>query len=294
MVRRIAITGATGFLGVTLARHFAADERWRVRLLARRSPPPIDSVHPIEAQPYNLEQPVDASMLGGCDVIVHCAHDLTARARGVENNVNYSAAQALIQANEDGPRARLIFVSTLSAHEDSQSEYGRVKYATEQLIDCERHTVLRPGLIIGDGGLFRRMLTQLQSAPCVPLFYFGRRNLQTIWIGDLVKAIELVIAKRADGLIPLCHPEPVGLGDFYASLLVFLNRRVPLIPLPGEPFYWSLRVAEAIGLRLPFSSDNVLGVKHLRCVNPRSALDRLGLDVSDLQTSLQRLAAART
>src|SRR5512145_2846002 len=121
---RIAVTGANGFIGGEIVRHFAAIG-WDVLALARRAPagpsPGITHV------PYALDRPPAAEDLAGARALVHCAF-----AKG-QLELNVAAAERLLGACRAAGVGQKVFLSSLSASPAARSIYGRQKLAIERL-----------------------------------------------------------------------------------------------------------------------------------------------------------------
>ena len=163
----------------------------------------------------------------------------------------------------------------------------------EQMLDPNRDLVLRPGLIMGPGGLFERMSRSFQTLPLVPLCYGGRQEIQTVWVDDVCAAIEPGIRRRLTGAFGIAAPEGIPFRRFYREIAALTGTRCRFVRLPGAPMVTALRFVEWLGVSLPISSDNLLGLKHMR---PWPLADDLHvLDVTPLtfEESLARLRGSR-
>jgi NADH dehydrogenase len=147
--------------------------------------------------------------------------------------------------------------------------YGRTKHAAEELCDLERDLVLRPGLVLAreGGGLFGRMRDMVARLPAIPVFGGGAQVLQTVHADDLCQALLGALERERTGVLTVAERE----GPTYRELLVEiaqrLGRRPVLVPVPFGPALVALRAAESLGLRLPVSSENLLGLRELRGVD---------------------------
>ena len=124
-IRRIAITGATGYIGSALARR-ALGVGWSVRALSRRRP--TDGC--VEYFPYDLSAPIVPGALDDIGVVVHLAAD-TADGGSSSSDVELAAARSLLEAARHSG-ARVIFVSSQAARPDAPTGYGRSKWKIEQ------------------------------------------------------------------------------------------------------------------------------------------------------------------
>jgi nucleoside-diphosphate-sugar epimerase len=180
-----------------------------------------------------------------------------------------------------------VFISSIASHPQSASYYGRSKALLESSLDPRRDLIIRPGLILAnDGGLFGRMRRSIGRTGVVPLFWGGRQIVQTIHVDDLCLAIERAIERGCVGALSVAELEGMPLRSFLRMLARELGRRPLLLPLPGGPVLTLLRLLERLGLRLPLSSENVLGIKAMRQVPTSADLALLGIRPRSARESL--------
>jgi nucleoside-diphosphate-sugar epimerase len=223
MSGRLVITGATGFLGGALARHFAA-EGYRVVALGRDARTCEDlraegfETHAIDlADPaVDLSPPLDS----GCDALIHCAA-LSAPwgPRRAFAAANIAATRHLLEAAARFGCGHFIFVSSPSVYfrpcdqfqlkergslPQPVNSYAWSKRAAEVLCERERRypvTIVRPRAIYGRGD--RALLPRLRAA-CLrgplPLVNEGRAVTDPTHIDDVTAAIAAVLAAPAPRL----------------------------------------------------------------------------------------------
>jgi nucleoside-diphosphate-sugar epimerase len=287
--RTCVVTGATGFLGRNLCERVAEDG-WEVRGLARDTTGSPFSRPGITLFECDLPDRIDEAAFRGADVVVHCAymsrHTTLAEARRVNEE---GTARVLALTRAAG--ARFVFISSTGAHEDSLSYYGRSKLAIEGRLDLERDLVIRPGLILGDGGLFQRISQSLARFGFVPVFDGGHQRIQTVHVADLCEAIVRAVDRGLTGRYVVAEPEGLELRELFHAIAARMGRRARLVPLPAAPLLVALRTAEAIGLRLPLTSENVLGARSLRTQPSEADLARIGVTVRSTADSLDDLMA---
>jgi len=147
-VSRLAITGATGFVGKAVLAQAQA-QGLAVRALARREQPALAGIEWVQgtlADPAALEHLVD-----GADAVMHIAGMVNAPDRAAFEACNSHGTAALIAAMKAKGVARLVHVSSLAAREPQLSDYGWSK------AEAERHvagsgldwTMVRPPAIYG-------------------------------------------------------------------------------------------------------------------------------------------------
>jgi nucleoside-diphosphate-sugar epimerase len=227
----------------------------------------------------------DAAFRGEIRGLIHCAWTTLSTNATETLRANVEGTEALMElARKSGVRQN-IFVSSLSAHDGAVSLYGRTKLQVERLFSSSTDAVLKPGTIIGQGGVFWRTREMLRRLPAVPLFY-ADHGLQTIWVGDVCKADLAMLERPLCGVRILAHPETTPLRDFYCRIAELDSRRPIFVPFPGGLAIQLTSIAERIGLHLPIHSDNLLGMKHIRWFDPERDLEQLGIRPLSFQESL--------
>ncbi len=271
----IAITGANGFVGSALCRH-----------LSQRG----DAVRPLSrAAGYDLT--ADVPSLAGVRAVVHCAHDFTSDAANRDGTLRLLDACA-----RDGVQ-QFVFISSLAAHAGARSTYGRGKWDLETRLtrpvrfsgqEAPIVTILKPGTILGNGGLFARV-RQLTRLPALPVFY-GRALLQTVLIDDLCDAVAAAVDRRLAGTLIVAEPAGLPVVDFYRAVAALDGRRPWLVRLSGDAALPFLRLAERTGVKLPITVDNLLGLKHLVPFDTAASVATLGVAPRDFAASMRALS----
>jgi uncharacterized protein YbjT (DUF2867 family) len=214
---RIVVTGASGFLGSALVRH-------------------------LDATPVHYRKP---ARLDG-DLIIHCGHDFSAGS--FEHNM--ALAEGLL------PTPRVIYVSSCSAVPHARSEYGKTKYAIERMFLKAGHAVVRPGLVVGPGGLFLRGAQAIRRSHFVPLVGQGRLLVPVVALSDLLEAISGIVRQPERREWNLFLPELVSQRDYVHAI----HPATSILNVPTPLAFGLLGVARAVGLRLPISRENLLGI----------------------------------
>ena len=230
MIRRVAVTGASGFIG----RHMTA-------AIAARG----DASVPI-ARPFHASTLADA--FRDVDTVVHLA-GLTAAVR----------ARDLITANVDGTRvvaeaaaavgARMIYVSSLAAagpapasaprSEDDPpapiTPYGRSKLEGERVVAATpglKWTILRPGAVYGPGTDALLPLFRAASFGILPLVGRAGAAYTFIHIDDVVRAITAAIDVDVSGPLFVGHPLPVTTRELVEAVRAASGGTATIIRVP--------------------------------------------------------------
>ncbi len=182
-----------------------------------------------------------------------------------------------------------VFISSTSAHAGALSYYGRSKFALEKELDPQRDLVIRPGLILGPGGLFGRLCDSVRRSRLIPLFDGGRQVVQTIHLEDLCQMIVLAVERGLTGHLVLAEPQGMLMRDLLALMAHKMNKHPLFVALSIGPTLALLRLVESFHIRLPVSSENLLGLRAM--VHQESAQDlaQLGVTVRSARESLDEI-----
>ena len=213
----VAVTGATGFLGLHLVTALAREDV-RVRILARRDPThemwrdlAFEGVRGSLEDTGALERLVE-----GVDAIVHAAGLIKARNSEEFLRINRNGADRIAQITRRlAPRARFILISSLAAREPQLSDYATSKRAGENSVRAtyaeaqNRLVIVRPPVIYGPWDRETLTLFKAASRPVVPVFGSGR--LTMIHVTDAAVAIaRLATGAGVGGLYSLADTNPAG------------------------------------------------------------------------------------
>jgi nucleoside-diphosphate-sugar epimerase len=243
---KIFITGIGGFLGGALAAHLAA--RGHEVRGSRRS----------EMQ---LGAPFDASVFAGTEVVIHCAHDFTAgaRPRNVDGTRMWFDAAAA-----QGARLQVL-LSSYSARPGADSEYGQTKFEMERMFQTRLQTslqtslqiVLRPGLVMGDGGLYRKQRAALLRMPVVPVIGDGLQPTAVIRIEDFLEAATVVIEGERTGAFNLFYEKQPSYRELVRAIKAEAGQRTIFVPIPAGLALALARAAEALHLPVPVKPGQI-------------------------------------
>ena len=136
--------------------------------------------------------------------------------------------------------------------------------------------VIRPGHIVGKGGVFWRAVQAIDRLPVVPLFFGGGQLIQTVHVEDVCRGFEAAIAGDLRGRLLLATPEPVTIRALYGRIAEHLGKRPLFLGVPGSPALAMVRWLERLGIPAPVTSDNLLGIRQLRVFDVSEDMERLG------------------
>lgn len=213
---RIAITGASGFVGSRLA-NLLADQGSALTLIGGTRLPELPAVgrHTRLALGAIESSSSLDDALAGADAVIHLAGLVPSRRRsGPKSDAHFFNANAVAVARvcdsmeRQGIR-RLVVMSSIAAR-DAKNAYGRSKLAGEReaLLFADRTgssvTVLRPPLVYGPDadGTLGQLVGLLRSG--IPIPFASVRNRRSLCSVD----------NLADATARFAHAENLGSGTF--------------------------------------------------------------------------------
>lgn len=272
------VTGASGFLGGRVTRHFQ-EHGYRVIAAGRRA----------EALPEGAERFVgDLAALAQAglhaDVVVHCAALSSSWGPWREfERSNVTGTRHALEAARRAGAGRFVHISSpsiyaaprdqlnIAEHEfDPRSRlnhYIRSKIAAEELLRTERRAddpeivVLRPRGIIGAGdpSLAPRLLRAHERIG-IPLFNGGRNLTDLTSVHNVAEAVRLAAVTLGIGgeVFNITNGDPRPFREL-ADRLIEVKRLAPRYrELPRRPAYWAGGALEAAYRLVPGSPEPAL------------------------------------
>jgi nucleoside-diphosphate-sugar epimerase len=277
----VVISGANGFIGSELASFFNKN-RWIVRALIHSNiNPPIAGV---EYYIYALGDKMEERIFEKADCFIHCAYSKDSY------QLNVTGTEQLLEKSKKYGVKKNIFISSLSSKEDALSMYGKQKWACEKLFNQPNDLVLRLGMVLGNGGLFGQMKEYLKRRSRIPLISGGNQPMQTIYIKDLMQVINTCIEKNISGTLSVASDENLTYKEFYSLLCQSLNTLPSFTSVSYGLLYSVLSVSETLGIKLPVSRENLLGLKKQSYINTSTDLKKIGIELKKCPESLSELA----
>lgn len=242
MSLRVAVTGASGFIG----RHVTA-------ALAARG----DSPRPVR-RPF--EPGATTALFREVDVVIHLAGVVSA-VRAEDYHAGNVEATRLVAASARDAGARVVHVSSLAAAgpapasaprgEDDPpnpiTAYGRTKLEGEREVQATtglEWTILRPGVVYGPGDGAMRSIFALARRGVLPLVGAPAAAYTFVYIDDAVRAILAAVDRGPLATsIFLGHPRPVTPRELMAAVRDAAGTRARIVPIPRGV----VRAAAALG-----------------------------------------------
>lgn len=251
---RILIFGASGFIGAHLARYATAQGHEVVALCRSGSVAGFTG----KCLKWTFGAPLITSEMLDASCAIHLAHDFNG-ADGARLTFEETLSNvARLRAAGVG---RQIFFSSYSAGEHATSLYGRTKFALEKgLAESEDIVIVRPGLVLGDGGIYGRIRKWAKCLPVIPLPNGGYGQVPVIEVDRLCAEI-LVITEMVVPVLEcnVFEQKPRSLRQLVLSAAADGGRKPWVVSVPASLIVLGLRLATALRLPLPVNVDNLEG-----------------------------------
>ncbi len=253
MAGRLALTGATGFIGGALALRLQT-QGWEVRALVRPNARRRRLPEGVIQVPGSLEDPASLQRLvQGVDAVVHCAGAVRGRTPVDFGRPNVAGVSRLAQtaARQDRP-PRFLSVSSLAAREPGLSPYAASKRAGESALAAAAGSMpwlaLRPPAVYGPGDRELLPLFRLMRRGVAPLLGTRHARLSLLYVDDLVEAVLrwLSLGQCERGVLELHDGRPGGYrwDDVVEVGAALRGKALVRLSVPTLP----LRVAAAVNL----------------------------------------------
>ncbi|OGL51393.1 MAG: hypothetical protein A3C43_06925 [Candidatus Schekmanbacteria bacterium RIFCSPHIGHO2_02_FULL_38_11] len=278
----IFITGLNGFIATHLASFLS--ERGNV-ICGSTSRPNTQISNNRARHIYSLKlgNSVDRSIFQDVDAVIHCAYDFKPGAlkRNIQGTI------AIAEAARSQGIQKQVFISSLSARPDAVTEYGKAKYETERYFLQNGGVVIRPGTVIGNGGVFGRIVKLMKKCPVLPLPNGGKSQMYLIGIVDLCISIAEILNRKGPSEFNLYYHEKPALRTILTQMKFILQCNVLLIPLPAIFLLFPLEFLKWLGIRTPIDVDNLKGFIKSQDMAHRSNLEIVMSKIPSLETSLR-------
>lgn len=231
---RVAITGASGFIGGRIVELLNAQPGHEMRLLVRRFGGLARAVRsPVEViRPRAWDVAGVAEVLEGCDTVLHCAHDWN------DAGWNVAFAKTLVRASAQAGVDAIVALSSASVYYPSAEptiverahatstpwEYAQVKRdVTEALLSESRAhavpaAVLEPPCVYGPFSGFANVPAQQLRAGRVVVPTDDEGVAHLVHVDDVVHAMLAAAESSASGRFLVTGAQPVTWSWFYGAI----------------------------------------------------------------------------
>jgi len=296
-VRRVFVTGATGFVGHALLQRLCASGH-RVRCLVRRGSEAAlrghGAIERIEGDILTRRSLEEG--MAGCDAVIHLVGIIREqRGSGVTfERVHVEGTSRVLEAATAVGIRRYLHMSALGTRPGATARYHRTKWTAEEAVRNSglEWTIFRPSIIYGHGDGFVTMLASMvRRLPAVPVIGSGRQRLQPIPVDQVAAgfAAALELATTIKQTYEVGGPEPVTMLELLDLIGRALGRRRVLkIHAPVavvSPFVRLLHPFPGF----PVTPDQLVMLGEDSVCDPRPFFDTFTLDPVPLAVGLERM-----
>jgi nucleoside-diphosphate-sugar epimerase len=281
---KVFITGVNGFIGSFLASYLHGQGA-EVSGCSRSATLKSELEGIVERYyPAHLNEDYAADMFAEVDAVVHGAHSFEG-----EDNVrrNVEGTKAWYAAAKDAGIGNQVFLTSYSAKPGSGSEYAEIKHQLQEFFVAQQQPVIRPGLVLGDGGLFGRMMKMVKSLPLMPLLDGGKHFVPIVSIQTLAEVAARVLRKPEPRIYNIFQPQQIRLVDMLREIKQQLRTVCLFVPVPSILPLLVLKTIELLHIPFPVKSANITALKENQALDLPSHLPELKLEDLSLREIVQ-------
>ncbi len=319
-MRRVLVTGATGYLGGAVVREFVS-AGWHVRCLVRATselaglPPEVEKATGDVTEAASLRTP-----MRGVDLVCHLAALVASRVRdqGLFGRVNVGGLANVLSAARELSVPRVLYTSSflalgptddveladeshVPAHRHFHTDYERTKsLALTRLGEFVAQGVpvvtVVPGALFGpgrktEGSLLNSFIDQAARGELGPLVGSGEQRWSFAYVPDVARGHVLAAQRGRPGERYILGGENLSLAEFFALTAELAGRPFKLRTVP----LWLAQLGSLPGLvrarlggRPPeLTPGGLASFVHSWALSSDKASRELGYRVRPLRTALQ-------
>jgi len=248
---KVAITGATGFIGGQLATRLSSEGHEGVRIGRRSTGEKI-----VKASLDHVAELEKA--FAGCQTVAHCAGINREVGNETFQRVHVGGTRNVVEAARRAGVEKIVLLSFLRARPDCGSAYHESKWAAEEIVrECGLdYTIIKAGVVYGRGD---HMLDHLSHAfhtfPVFALVGFEEKTVRPLAVEDLVHVMRasLIDRRMKRQTIALVGPEEIFLSEAVRRVAEVVNKQPLMLPLPVWCHQLLARVFE-LTMKVPLAS----------------------------------------
>jgi uncharacterized protein YbjT (DUF2867 family) len=250
---RIAITGATGFVGSHL-RNRLESEGHELVLIARGSRK--DDVRLVVSDLSDVN--VLTESFEGCNVVAHCAGINREIGDQTYERVHVQGTRNVVEAAKSAGVEKIVLMSFLRARPQCGSPYHESKWEAEEIVRNSGldYTVIKAGVIYGRGDhMLDHLSHALHTFPVFGLVGLKEKSIRPLAVEDLVHVMRAALVDRRlkRQTIALLGPEEIYLSEAVRRVAEVVGKRPLMIRLPVVCHQLMARVFECT-MKIPLTS----------------------------------------
>jgi uncharacterized protein YbjT (DUF2867 family) len=269
---KIAITGASGFVGRHLARQLASEGHELV-LLARgvdRRDPGAIRLQGARFVPVGLSDPgALAQAFAGCDAVAHCAGINRELGRQTFQRVHIEGTRNVGEAARGAGVRKIALMSFLRARPNCGSAYHESKWAAEEIIRNSGldYTIVKAGMVYGRGDhMLDHLSHSLHTLPLFATVGVKEKPIRPLAVDDLVHILRaaLVDGRLTRQTVAVTGAEQLNLSEAARRVAGVIGQRILIVPAPvwfhfilAQCFEWTMQIPLAAKAQVRILSEGV-------------------------------------
>src|SRR5262245_46688941 len=275
---KVAITGATGFVGSHLATRLTSEGHEVVRL-GRRLRPLDDGV--LNNRLDNVEQLTDA--FAACNAVAHCAGINREIGAQTYERVHVAGTKNVVEAANRAGVKKIVLMSFLRARPGCGSPYHESKWEAEEILRNSGldYTVIKAGIVYGRGDhMLDHLSHALHTFPVFGLVGLKEKSIRPLAVEDLVHVMRAALVDRRlkRQTIALLGPEEIYLSEAVRRVAAVVGKQPLMIPLPVVCHRLMARMFERT-MKIPLTSVAQVRILSEGIVEPGSPVVPLPYDL---------------
>jgi NADH dehydrogenase len=293
------VTGANGHLGRQLLEafmehpetHAAARAAVRSQRAARsiRALPGADAVD-LRVLDYSDADSLEEAVTG-CGAVVHLVGIIKQSSSATYQDAHERSCESLVRAATAAGVERIVYLSIVGAHPDSENACLASKAAAEQILRDGRvpACVLRVPMVLGRGDPASRSLRSQARARLLPQLGGGRTLQQPIDAADVIAAICAVLHSKTplDCSLDLAGPECLTHRELVQRAAALHANHPRVVPIPLAVGRLAISLLERLLANPPLTLSMLEVLQHDDRVDPGPACKQLGIELTALDDTLR-------
>lgn len=259
---KLAVTGATGFVGSHLVRHLL-DKGHEVIGMSHRRPEPQVGDRRIEWRQGSIDDVSSmVKVFEGAEAVFHLVGIIAESGGKTFTDIVARGTSHMVEASRRAGVKLVVYQSAMGTEPDSSIPYRQTKYQAERTIKNSGldFVILRPSIIYGPGDGFVSLLSKMiRLSPIVPLPGGGHFELQPVYIDDMNRCLErsLHTPEVRSIIIEVGGPEKLEYRRIVNILIDTMNRRRITVPMPMPLMRIGATLSEHLLRKPPLTRDQL-------------------------------------
>ena len=229
---KVAITGATGFIGRQLADRLEGELHETVRLDRLG-----DTANNNLVQTDLSDVDVLTDAFAGCRCVAHCAGINREIRDQTFNRVHIRGTQNVVEAAKRAGVRKVLLMSFLRARPNCGSPYHESKWAAEEIVRYSGldYTIIKAGIVYGRGDhMLDHISHALHTFPLFATVGFEEKTVRPLAVEDLTQVMRAaIIDNRLKGqTIALLGPEEMYVSEAVKRVADVVGHQPLMFPLP--------------------------------------------------------------